>query len=273
MLQRDGLNRRAFLKNAGMTAVVSAVGTGAAVPAAGAALAPPDGRYDFDTVYSRIGTDCTKWDRQIATYGKDKIAVGMGIADMDFRSAPCITRALAERLQHENWGYLTIPTSHVESIVNWNKRRYGLEIKPEWILHSPSVHPAILSTLRVFSPPGTRVIVQSPTYNAFYTDIRQVGCRVEESPLKLVNGRYQMDFEDLERRIDNDTNTMILCNPQNPTGNVWSREDLMRVGEICTRRRVLVLSDEIHCDFVTKGQKYTPFASLDNDAIVMNSVT
>jgi cystathionine beta-lyase len=276
MLQRDGLNRRAFLRNAGMTAVVSAVGTGAPVTAAAAtaALAPPEnGRYDFDTVYSRIGTDCTKWDRQIGIYGKDKIAVGMGIADMDFRSAPCITRALAERLQHENWGYLTIPTSHVESIVNWNKRRYGLEIKPEWIVHSPSVHPAILSVLRVFSPPGTRIIVQSPTYNAFYTDIRQVGCKAEENPLKLVNGRYSMDFEDLERRIDHDTNTLILCNPQNPTGNVWSRQDLMTLGEICTRRRVLVLADEIHCDFVMKGQKYTPYASLGNEAIVRNSIT
>src|SRR4051812_9938535 len=119
MLQRDGLNRRAFLKNAGMTAVVSAVGTRAGLPAAAAAAAPasPAGsRYDFAAVYSRVGTDCTKWDRQIGIYGKDKIAVGMGIADMDFKAAPCITRALAERLQHENWGYLTIPASHVESI-------------------------------------------------------------------------------------------------------------------------------------------------------------
>jgi cystathionine beta-lyase len=234
---------------------------------------PPGGKYDFDTIYSRIGTDCTKWDRQIALYGKDHIAVGMGIADMDFKVAPVVTKALVDRIHHETYGYLTIPASHVESMVDWNKRRYGLDIRPEWILHSPSVHPAILSVLRAFSPPGTKVIVQSPTYNGFYSDIRDVGCKAEDSQLKLVNGRYQMDFEDLERRIDHDTNTLILCNPQNPTGNCWSREDLMTLGEICTRRRVVVLADEIHCDFVRRGERYTPYASLPNEKIVMNSVT
>jgi cystathionine beta-lyase len=274
MLQNDGLNRRSFLKNAGMTALVGAVGGGAAAPLAAAELFAPSGSaYDFDTVYNRVGTDCTKWDRQIAIYGKDHIAVGMGIADMDFKVAPLITKALVERIHHENYGYLTIPASHVESIVNWNKRRYGLEVRPEWLLQSPSVHPAILSVLRTFSPPGSKVIVQSPTYNAFYTDIRDVGCTASENPLKLVNGRYAMDFEDLERRIDHYTNTLILCNPQNPTGNCWSREDLTTLGEICTRRRVIVLADEIHCDFVRKGVKYTPYASLNDEKIVMNSVT
>ena len=286
MSQPDGLNRRAFLRNAGLTAVVGAVGTSTSlVPgipgilggahASAEPLLPesPGGKFDFDTIYSRIGTDCTKWDRQIAIYGKDHIAVGMGIADMDFKVAPVVTQALVERIHHENYGYLTIPASHVESIVNWNKRRYGLEINPSWILHSPSVHPAILSVLRAFSPPGTKAIVQSPTYNGFYGDITAVGCKAEESPLRLVNGRYAMDFEDLERRIDNDTNTIILCNPQNPTGNCWSRDDLMTLGEICTRRRVVVLADEIHCDFVRKGEKYTPFASLPNEKIVANSVT
>jgi cystathionine beta-lyase len=247
--------------------------TAVASAAAGAPLEPAGGKYDFETVYDRIGTDCTKWDRQIALFGKDHIAVGMGIADMDFKVAPAVTRALVERIHHENYGYLTIPASHVQSIVNWNRRRYGLEIRPEWILHSPSVHPAILSVLRAFSPPGTKIIVQSPTYNAFYSDITAVGCKAEENPLKLVNGRYSMDFEDLERRIDNDTNTLILCNPQNPTGNCWSRDDLMTIGEICTRRRVVVLADEIHCDFVRKGERYTPYASLPNEKIVMNSIT
>ncbi|HEV3057296.1 MAG TPA: PatB family C-S lyase [Vicinamibacterales bacterium] len=283
MAQQNGLNRRTFLKSAGMTAVAGAVGSGtslsvvSAVSAVSAASAAAGtlaaGTFDFDTPYSRIGTDCTKWDRQIALYGKDKIAVGMGIADMDFKAAPCITQALVARLQHENWGYLTTPASHVESIVNWNHRRYGLEIKPEWILHSPSVHPAILSALRAFSPPGSKVIVQSPVYNAFYSDITNVGCKAEESPLKLVDGHYSMDFEDLERRIAHDTNTLILCNPHNPTGNVWSRQDLTTLGEICTRRRVVVLADEIHCDFVMKDHRYTPYASLQDEKIVMNSVT
>jgi cystathionine beta-lyase len=270
-----GLNRRAFLRNAGMTALVGAVGTGAepAIAAAAAPYEPLDGKFDFDIVPSRIGTDCVKWDKQIGIFGKGAIAVGMGVADMDFKVAPPITKALVERIHHENYGYLDMPRWQSESIVNWNKRRYGLDVNPAWILHSPSVHPAIISVLRAFSPPGTKVIVQSPTYDAFYSDITLVGCKAEENPLKLVNGRYSMDFEDLERRIDHDTNTLILCNPQNPTGNVWSRQDLLTLGEICARRRVVVLADEIHCDFVTKGNSYTPFASLGSEKVVMNSVT
>ena len=135
MSQHSGLDRRAFLKNAGMTAVVGVVGTGpgmAALTAAGGPVSEPtNGKYDFDTVYSRIGTDCVKWDQQIRTYGKDSIAVGMGIADMDFRAAPAITRALVERVKHENWGYMDLPSSYADSIVNWNKRRYGIDINPE----------------------------------------------------------------------------------------------------------------------------------------------
>lgn len=275
MSRNEGPNRRAFLKTAGMTALVGGVGTGtfAATAADVAAVEPSDASYDFDTVYNRVGTDCIKWDQQIKLYGREHIAVGMGIADLDFRVAPAITRAVAARIQHENHGYLSMPASHVESIVNWNKRRYGVDIDLGWILHSPGVHPALISALRAFSPPGSKVIVQSPTYNAFYTDIALVGCKAEDNPLKLVNRRYAMDFEDLERRIDHDTNTLILCNPQNPTGNTWSREDLMTLGEICTRRRVVVLADEIHCDFVTKGNKYTPYSSLGDEKIVLNSIT
>jgi cystathionine beta-lyase len=117
------------------------------------------------------------------------------------------------------------------------------------------------------------VLLLTPTYDGFYGDISFVGCKPEESLMKLVDGRYAIDFEDLERRINHDTNTLILCNPQNPTGNCWSLEDLMRVGEICLRRRVVLLADEIHCDFLTKGNKYTPFATLPNREVVRNSIT
>ena len=275
MANTGALNRRTFLKNAGMTAFVGAMSGGgpAVAAAAGATLTAPGDKYDFDTVYNRIGTDCTKWDRQIEVFGKDSIQVGMGIADMDFKVAPCITKALADRIAHENYGYLTMPASHTQSVIDWNKRRYDLDVNPEWVVHGNSVHHQLIAALRAFSPPGSKILVQSPTYNAFYTDIALVGCKAEENPLKLVNGRYAMDFEDLERRIDHDTHTLILCNPQNPTGNVWSRQDLETLGEICTRRRVVVLADEIHCDFVARGQKYTPFESLRNDAIVRNSIT
>jgi cystathionine beta-lyase len=135
------------------------------------------------------------------------------------------------------------------------------------------VHPGLIAALKTFSPPGSKVLLNTPTYNGFYGDLTYTGTIPEENPLKLVNGRYSLDFEDFERRISHNTNTFILCNPQNPTGNCWSAEDLTRLGEICLRRRVVVLADEIHCDWVTKGNKYTPFASLPNKAIVDNSIT
>ena len=217
MSKLSRLDRRAFLRSTGMTAIAGAVG--ATVPLAaetGGGARRQDGRYDFDTIYSRIGTDSSKWDAQIARYGRDKIEVGMGTADQDFRIAPPITRALRERIGHENYGYLSIPASYKESIVDWNRRRYGLEIDPDTIQHAAGVHAGVISTLRAFCPPGSKVLMQTPGYNGFYTDIRVVGCVAEESPLKLVDGRYQMDFEDLERRIDHDTHAFILCQPAQP---------------------------------------------------------
>jgi cystathionine beta-lyase len=279
MSQSSGLNRRTFLRNAGLTAVVGAVGGGSTIASAATAAAaavgaePMNGKYDFDTPYNRVGTDSVKYDQQIRTYGKENILVGMGIADMDFKAAPCIGRALAQRCQHENWGYLDVPHSYYESIAAWNKRRYGLTIDPDSIVLTTGVHPGLISALRAFSPPGTKVLLTTPTYNGFYGDLRATGTLPEDSPMKLVNGRYSIDFEDFERRITPDTNTFILCNPQNPTGNCWSPEDLLRIGEICLKRRVVVLADEIHCDFVMKGQKYTPFASLPNKDVVNNSLT
>lgn len=261
-MSRTGLHRRAFLRN---TALLSA--------AAGASGETSAGKYDFDTPYNRVGTDCVKWDRQIKIYGKENIAVGMGIADMDFRCAPAITKALADRIKHENWGYLDLPKSYTDGIVSWNKRRYGIDINPDLLLPTDGVHPGIISVLKTYSPPGSKVLMLTPTYDGFYGDIAYAGLKPEECLLKLSNGRYSIDFEDFERRISNETNTMILCNPQNPTGNCWSREDLTRIGEICTRRRVIVLADEIHCDFVTKGNKYTPYNTLANKEIVRNSIT
>ncbi|MDP6580810.1 MAG: aminotransferase class I/II-fold pyridoxal phosphate-dependent enzyme [Vicinamibacterales bacterium] len=274
MSQQSRLDRRTFLRRAGLTALAGTVGTTTPLPALTTGGAQPRGTpYDFDTIYDRVGTHSSKWDAQIARYGREHIDVGMGTADQDFPIAPQITRALRDRIAHENYGYMTLPESYLESIVEWNRRRYRLEIDPETILHASGVHPGIISTLRAFCPPGSKVLLQTPSYNGFYTDIRIVGVVAEESPLKLVNGRYGMDFEDLERRIDHDTHALILCNPQNPTGNVWSRSDLTTLGEICTRRRVVVLADEIHCDFVTRGHTYTPYATLDDEAIVRNSIT
>jgi cystathionine beta-lyase len=275
----DGLNRRAFLRNAGLTALAGAAAGGShplLAATAAAAAGQAGGKFDFDTTYNRFGTDSTKFDQQIRLYGKGSVEVGMGIADMDFRAAPCITEALTSRMKHENWGYLDMgkaTPAMTEAVAAWNKRHYGVDIDPNTIVISAGVHPALIATLVTFSPKGSKVLLQTPTYNGFYSDLTASQTRAEESPLKLVNGKYSMDFEDFERRISIDTHSFILCNPQNPTGNCWSAEDLTRIGEICLKHRVVVLADEIHCDWVTKGQKYTPFASLANKAIVDNSLT
>ena len=278
MSRIDGLNRRAFLQNTGMTALLGAIGAplataGVATPAA-TGVAPPGGPYDFDTVYNRVGSNCVKWDRAIGTYGKENISVGMGIADMDFRAAPCITKALAERCAHENWGYLHTQKPFVDAIVAWEKKRFGNDVNPDSVVITTGVHPGIIAALETFSPPGSRVLLTTPTYNGFYGDLRAARVLAEDSPMKVgADGRYTIDFDDFERRISHDTNTFILCNPQNPTGNCWSPEDLTRIGEICLRRRVVVLADEIHRDFVMTGQKFTPFSSLPNKEIVRNSIT
>lgn len=274
MAQRQEINRRAFLKGASLTALAGV--SGSAVLAQTNMTAPagkPGGRYNFDEVYPRVGSDCYKWDKQIELFSDDEIVVPMGIADMDFRTAPVITAALVERLQHENWGYMHVPPSFRQSMIDWNRRRYGEEIDPHGLLTATGVNPAILSGLRAFAPPGSKVLLLAPTYSTFYATISNAHCLAEESPLKLERGRYLIDFDDFERRIDHDTNVFILCNPQNPTGNCWSRDDLMTLGEICERRRVVVFADEIHCDFVNKGRRYTPFATLNNESVVRNSIT
>ncbi|MEM8768627.1 MAG: aminotransferase class I/II-fold pyridoxal phosphate-dependent enzyme [Pseudomonadota bacterium] len=276
------MSRRGFLKGSGATALTGvtagALGTGtllSATPAAG--QGKPylvDGRFDFDTVYSRLGTNCTKWDRQIERFGDVK--VGMGIADLDFRAAPCIGDALRERLEHENWGYLNRAMGYKglkDGICQWNAKRCGLEIDPETIEIAAGVHPGVVAGIETFSPPGSRVLLMTPTYNGFYTDLENTNTLPNESRLIFEDGRYRIDWEDLERRMTPDTHTLLLCNPQNPTGNVWSEADLLRIGELCLEHEVVVIADEIHSDFVRPGHPYTPFATLPNQDVVDNSIT
>jgi cystathionine beta-lyase len=277
MSEKVWLNRRTFLKSAGTAAIAGAATSGASLLHPMASLAAPaqdgSGGFDFDTPYDRIGTDCAKWDTIIERHGAENIQVAMGVADMDFKCAPAITEALAERVRHENWGYLKMPDDFFPAIVDWNKNRHGLEINPDLMALSDGVHPALIAALKAFARPGSKVLLTTSTYSGFYTDLRESHTLAEESPLIIDNGVHRLDFDDLESRISQETDALILCNPQNPTGNCWSPEDLMRLGQLCLERRVVVLADEIHCDFVTRGQKYTPFASLPDQDVVNNSVT
>ena len=273
MSQLHELSRRTFLRRAGVAAVLGAVGT-RPNPAGAQGLPATSSRqtFDFDEIYDRRGSESIKWDRPIEGV-QEVIEVGMGIADMDFRAAPCITDALARRCEHENWGYLERPESYTQAIVEWNQRRYGLEIDPNSIELTSGVHSGLIAALRTFSPPGSSVLMNTPTYDGFYNfELRFTRTVAEESEMQVVDGRYQVDWDDFERRAGR-ANVFLLCNPQNPTGNCWSEEELLRMGEICLRHRVIVLADEIHCDFVTAGNRYTPFASLPDRDIVNNSLT
>jgi cystathionine beta-lyase len=273
MSQHHRLDRRAFLKSAGVTAVASAVGakSASATPATNVPYTPLSQTYDFDEAYDRVGTNCSKWDNAIAAFGDD-IEVAMGIADMDFRAAPCVTRALAERGTHENWGYLRRPESYRQAILDWNKRRYDLEIDRNTLVWCTGVHAGIIAALQTFAPPGSRVLLTTPAYNGFYSDLRFTRTVPEDSPMTLVDGHYSIDFDDFELRARR-VNAFILCNPQNPTGNAWSAQDLTRMGEICLEHRVVMLVDEIHCDFIRSEENYVPFASLPDREIVDNSIT
>lgn len=271
----DGFERRSFLKRVGAGVLAGAGSLGVSGSDSAALIRPEQttASFDFDTIHNRVGSNCVKWDRHIGRFGRENVQVGMGIADMDFPAAPAITDALAGRIQHKSWGYLDSMRPYTDVIVAWTKRRYGVTVDPDSLVLTTGVHSGVIAALQSFSPPGSKVLVQSPTYNGFFNDISFARCVAEENPLKMVNGRYQMDFEDLERRIGPDTHTLILCNPQNPTGNCWSREDLTTLGEICLKRRVVVLADEVHCDFVSSGQRYVPFSTIPNEAAVRNSIT
>ena len=274
MPDRASLNRRRFLQNAGLTAML---GLGGASGISGQLRAPnstsASGRYDFDEIYNRFGTDSSKFDRPNRLFGRDSVEVGMGIADMDFRAAPAITRALQERCRHENWGYMDLPPAFAESIAAWHKRRHNLTLDPGRIEIGVGIHQSLLAAMRAFNPGGGKVLMLTPIYNGFYSDLRRLSLPAAECPMRLVNGRYSIDFDEFERQIGPDTHAFLLCNPHNPTGNVWSADDLLRLGQICLRRRVVVFADEVHCDFVTRGQKFTPFATLADRAVVDNSIT
>jgi cystathionine beta-lyase len=269
MSPSTSIGRRKFLERAGLGMAMGAV---AARPGPLGAFVPQSQvRYDFDEIYDRVGTDSTKWDAAMAAFG-EQIEVGMGIADMDFRAAPCITRAVAERCEHENWGYLTMPPSFVQAIVAWERDRHGVEVDPANVTLHNGVHAALISGYHAFVPPGSRVLMTTPIYNGFYGSQGFARVIAEDSPMILEDGRYSVDWDDFETRVGR-CDVFLLCNPQNPTGNCWSQEDLLRMGRICLEHRVVVFADEIHSDLVPSGSRHTAFSSLPDRDVVGNSIT
>ena len=216
--------------------------------------------YDFDTVIPRRGTLSYKWDS--APEG----VLPMWVADMDFRTAPAITDALHRRVDNGIFGYTLVPDEYYDAVTSWFARRHGWQIDRDMMIYTSGVVPAISAIIKALAAPGDKVIVQTPVYNCFFSSIRNNGCEILPNPLLRDGDTFSMDFDDLERKAaDPKATLMILCNPHNPAGRVWSRDELLRLGEICIRHGVTVISDEIHCEFVFDGYRHTPFASVSEE--------
>lgn len=216
------------------------------------------GKYDFDTPVDRRNTDSLKWDVEANE-------LPMWVADMDFKTAPEIRKAISDRLEHGVFGYSDLTDEWYRAYQSWWSNRHGLNIEKEWLIFSTGVIPSLSSIVRKLTTPNEKVIIQTPVYNIFFNSIVNNGCRPLESPLRYENGRYSMDFEDLEKKMaDPQAALMILCNPHNPVGKIWDKEDLARVGELAKKYGVTVVSDEIHCDITLPGKQYVPFASVSD---------
>lgn len=225
-------------------------------------------KYNFDEIISRRGTNSYKWDSSA-----DADVLPMWVADMDFRTAPPVVEALKKRVEHGVFGYVRVPDAYYEAITNWFARRHAWRIEKEWIIYTTGVVPAISAAIKALTVPSDKVMVQTPVYNCFFSSIRNNGCEMIANPLVYRNRGYQIDFDDLERKAsDPKIKLMLLCNPHNPVGRVWSKQELRQIGEICIRNNVFVIADEIHCELVFLEHEYTPFASISEE-FLMNSVT
>ena len=222
-------------------------------------------RYNFDELVNRKGTGSMKWDNLKKQFGSDDL-LPLWVADMDFRVPQPVTDAMVSRAKHGIFGYTRIKDSYFDSIINWYAQRYNWKLKKEWFVFAPGVVPAIILAIRAFTRPGDGIIVQSPVYYPFYESVELNGRHIVNNPLKLVNGRYEMDFEDLEKKAgDTRVRMMILCNPHNPVGRVWSKDDLTRLGEICNEHGIIVIADEIHSDLRFPGISFTNYASISEE--------
>ena len=253
-------------------------------------------KYDFDKPVNRQGTHCVKWDEPtpIPSQGEESqdticdrntatetnqvpLPVGgdrgglipLWVADMDFEAAPAIREALKKRVEHGVFGYSIVQDSYYDAVINWYARRHQWHVEREWIQYTTGVVPAISAVIKALTMPGERVLIMTPVYNCFFSSVRNNGCEVVCSPLVARSSdtpsllTYEVDWEDFERKCaDEKCTVFLLCNPHNPAGRVWTREELQRMNDICLRHHVRVVSDEIHCELVMPGHEFVPFGRL-----------
>ncbi|MGN0868516.1 MAG: MalY/PatB family protein [Akkermansia sp.] len=215
----------------------------------------------FDDTPIRRGSASYKWDSDA-----DDNMLPLWVADMDFRTAPAILAALRRRVEHGVFGYTRVPEDYYDAVIRWFRRRHGWEIARESVLYTSGVVPALSAVIKALTKPGDGVLVQTPVYNCFFSSIRNNGCEVVSSPLRLEQGAWQPDWEDLERKAaDPRVRLLLLCNPHNPVGRVWTREELAALAALAQRHDLTIISDEIHGELVYAPHRYTPLGSLATD--------
>ena len=229
-------------------------------------------QYDFDKVTDRRGTSCLKHDFQLKRKGRDDL-LPLWVADMEFALPDDILEDVIQRTRHGIFGYTEPDKGYFDAVTGWFKERHGFDIDPQWIDITPGVVFGIAAAIRAFTEPGDGIIIQQPVYYPFAETIRDTGRRIVNSQLKYESGSYSMDLEDFEKKAkDPGTKMFILCNPHNPVGRVWTKEELSKIADICIRNDIIVFSDEIHCDFIYEGHKYVPFSGLSQE-IAKRTVT
>ena len=240
-----------------------------------------DVSYNFDEIIERRHTGCVKWDT------KEQDIIPLWVADMDFAVAPAIQEAVRKRAQHPIFGYTHVQEDYYDAVMAWFRRRHGWTIKREWMLYTTGVVPAMSVAIKALTMPGEKVLILSPDYNCFFSSIRNNGCEVSESVLRFSRsnpeqgqpqgkstpqGRFEVDWQDFEARCSDDRCTVfLLCNPHNPTGRVWHREELERMRDICHRHQVRIVSDEIHGELIMPGNTFVPMGTVDPEAVILNS--
>ena len=225
-------------------------------------------KYDFDELVERRGTGCVKWDESPA-----EDVIPLWVADMDFKAAPAIQEAVRRRAEHGVFGYAVVGDDYYDAVISWFARRHNWTIRREEILYTTGVVPAVSAALKALTLPGERVVTLTPAYNCFFSSIRNTGCELAECRLHWNrNERFEIPWEELEALCrDERTTVFLLCNPHNPTGRVWTKEELERMNDICMKHGVKVVSDEIHCELVMPGHRFQPFAAV-SEACRQNSV-
>ena len=228
-------------------------------------------KYNFDSINNRVGTNSVKWDIH-------PDVIPLWVADMDFQVLPELKEALSKRVDEGIFGYTLVPESYYEAIINWFDRRHHWHIDRSWILYTSGVIPAMAAALKAFTLPGEKVLIQTPVYNCFFSSIANCGCEPVENELVREGNTYRIDFADFENKCaDPKTTVFLLCNPHNPAGRVWTKEELERMNEICMHHDVKVISDEIHCELIMPGYTFVPFASVSeacaDNSVILNSPT